>query len=33
MVPNETFAKLIRSGVPVELDAEDLAVLRREPVR
>lgn len=32
MVPNENFAELIRSGVPVELDAEDLAVLRREPV-
>jgi mannose-6-phosphate isomerase-like protein (cupin superfamily) len=28
MVPNEDFAELIRSGVPVELDAEDLAVLR-----
>lgn len=25
------FAELIRSGIPVELDAEDLAVLRREP--
>ena len=32
MVPNENFAELIRSGVPVELDAEDLAVLRRDPV-
>ncbi|MGB5973416.1 MAG: cupin domain-containing protein [Nodosilinea sp.] len=29
MVPNEDFAELIRSGVPVELDAEDLAVLKR----
>lgn len=29
MVPNEDFAELIRSGLPVELDAEDLAVLRR----
>ncbi len=28
MVPNENFAELIRSGVPVELDAEDIAVLR-----
>ncbi|WP_242063615.1 hypothetical protein [Nostoc sp. FACHB-892] len=25
------FAELIRSGIPVELDAEDLAVLRHEP--
>lgn len=32
MVPNEDFAELIRSGIPVELDAEDLAVLRRESV-
>ncbi|MBF2029068.1 MAG: cupin domain-containing protein [Oscillatoriales cyanobacterium C42_A2020_001] len=32
MVPNEDFAELIRSGVPVELDEEDLAVLRRAPV-
>lgn len=32
MVPNENFAELIRDGVPVELDAEDLAVLRRDPV-
>ncbi len=31
MVPNEDFAELIRSGVPVELDAEDYAVLRRAP--
>ncbi|MEM6591538.1 MAG: cupin domain-containing protein [Cyanobacteria bacterium P01_C01_bin.73] len=29
MVPNEDFAELIRSGIPVALDAEDLAVLRR----
>jgi mannose-6-phosphate isomerase-like protein (cupin superfamily) len=29
MVPNEDFAELIRSGTPVELDAEDWAVLRR----
>ncbi|MBD2075650.1 cupin domain-containing protein [Phormidium sp. FACHB-592] len=28
MVPNEDFAELIRSGVPAELDAEDLAVLQ-----
>jgi hypothetical protein len=28
MVPNEDFAQLIHSGTPVELDAEDLAVLR-----
>lgn len=27
MVPNEDFAELIRSGEPVALDAEDLAVL------
>jgi mannose-6-phosphate isomerase-like protein (cupin superfamily) len=32
MVPNEDFAELIRSGIPVELDAEDLAVLRGAPV-
>lgn len=32
MVPNEDFAELIRSGTPVELDAEDLAVLRRSPL-
>lgn len=31
MVPNEDFAELIRSGTPVELDAEDLTVLRRVP--
>jgi mannose-6-phosphate isomerase-like protein (cupin superfamily) len=29
MVPNEDFAELIRSGTPAELDAEDMAVLRR----
>lgn len=29
MVPNEDFAELIRSGTPVELDAEDMAVLCR----
>jgi mannose-6-phosphate isomerase-like protein (cupin superfamily) len=29
MVPNEDFSELIRSGVPVELDAEDMAVLGR----
>ena len=28
MVPNEEFAELIRSGIPAELDEEDLAVLR-----
>jgi len=27
MVPGEEFAALIRGGTPVELDAEDLAVL------
>ncbi|GAP94071.1 cupin domain-containing protein [Leptolyngbya sp. NIES-2104] len=32
MIPNEDFAELIRSGTPVELDQEDLAVLRRSPV-
>lgn len=31
MVPNEDFAELIRSGTPVELDEEDMAVLRRAP--
>ena len=31
MVPNEQFAELIRSGIPVELDEEDFAVLRRLP--
>lgn len=29
MVPNEDFSELIRSGMPVELDEEDLAVLGR----
>lgn len=29
MVPNENFAELIRSGTPVELDEEDMAVLKR----
>lgn len=29
MVPNENFAELIRSGIPTELDAEDMAVLGR----
>ncbi|PZV12378.1 MAG: cupin domain-containing protein [Leptolyngbya sp.] len=29
MIPNEDFAELIRSGIPVELDEEDIAVLRR----
>jgi mannose-6-phosphate isomerase-like protein (cupin superfamily) len=28
MVPNEEFAELIHRGTPVELDAEDLAVLQ-----
>ena len=32
MVPNEFFAELIRSGIPAELDEEDLAVLRRSTV-
>lgn len=31
MVPNEDFAELIRSGTAVELDNEDIAVLRRLP--
>jgi len=31
MVPNEDFAELIRSGIPVPLDEEDLAVLQRVP--
>jgi mannose-6-phosphate isomerase-like protein (cupin superfamily) len=31
MVPNEDFAELIRSGIPVELDQEDMAVLQRVP--
>ncbi|MEH2311036.1 MAG: cupin domain-containing protein [Nostoc sp.] len=29
MVPNENFSELIRSGIPTELDAEDMAVLGR----
>jgi mannose-6-phosphate isomerase-like protein (cupin superfamily) len=29
MMPNEDFAELIRSGIPVELNEEDMAVLRR----
>jgi mannose-6-phosphate isomerase-like protein (cupin superfamily) len=29
MVPNEDFAELIRRGIPVELDEEDLTVLTR----
>jgi len=29
MVPNEDFAELIRSGIPVELDEEDMRVLNR----
>lgn len=29
MVPNEKFSELIRSGIPVDLDEEDIAVLRR----
>ena len=29
MVPNEDFVELIRSGMPVELDQEDLQVLQR----
>jgi mannose-6-phosphate isomerase-like protein (cupin superfamily) len=32
MVPNEDFAELIRSGTPVAMDEEDLAVLRRSPL-
>jgi len=32
MVPNEDFAELIRSGTPVELDEEDLRVLKRADV-
>ena len=32
MVPNEEFVELIRNGIPVDLDAEDLAVLRRAPM-
>ncbi len=29
MIPNEDFSELIRSGIPVELDAEDMTVLGR----
>jgi mannose-6-phosphate isomerase-like protein (cupin superfamily) len=29
MVPNEDFSELIRSGIPVELDDEDMEVLNR----
>ncbi len=29
MIPNEDFTELIRSGIPVDLDEEDMAVLRR----
>jgi len=29
MVPNEAFAEMIHAGIPVELDAEDIAVLTR----
>ena len=29
MVPNEDFSELIRRGVPVQLDAEDMTVLER----
>lgn len=29
MVPNEHFSELIRSGIPVELDEEDMLVLSR----
>lgn len=32
MIPNEDFAELIRSGVPAELDEEDLSVLRNGAV-
>lgn len=32
MVPNEEFAELIHNGAPVDLDDEDLAVMRRLPV-
>jgi len=32
MVPNENFAELIGSGIPVELDEEDMRVLRRSDV-
>ncbi len=29
MVPNEDFSELVRSGIPTELDSEDLQVLSR----
>jgi hypothetical protein len=29
MIPNEDFSELIRSGIPVDLDVEDLSVLGR----
>ena len=29
MVPNEDFSELIRSGIPVKLDAEDMTILGR----
>ena len=29
MIPDDQFAELIRNGVPAELDAEDMAILRR----
>ena len=29
MIPDDQFSELIRNGVPAELDAEDMAVLRR----
>jgi mannose-6-phosphate isomerase-like protein (cupin superfamily) len=32
MVPNEDFVELIRSGIPVQLDEEDWAVLQRSDV-
>lgn len=32
MVPNEDFAELIRSGTPVDLDAEDMQVLSRSDI-
>ena len=32
MVPNEDFAELVRNGIPVELDEEDMRVLRRSDV-
>jgi mannose-6-phosphate isomerase-like protein (cupin superfamily) len=32
MVPNEDFVELIRGGTPVELDDEDMRILRRSDV-